>query len=76
MKSQQNQKKLKRNLKKGLRIELLIQKLLNNLPNKDYLLVLVLDLAKQVELMVIFCKENNFNSIQKKLIKERNDCIF
>jgi hypothetical protein len=70
-----NQKKLRRDLKKELRIELLILKLQKNSLSKDYLLALAQDPDNLVELMVTFYKENNYSSTQRKLIKERNDFI-
>lgn len=51
-------------------------KLMNNLVNKDYLLVSVQDLDNQVELTDIFYKEKNLNFIQRKSIKEKNDYIY
>jgi hypothetical protein len=49
-----NPKKLKRNYKKEVKIELLILKLQSNLPNKDCLLASAQDPANPAELMAIF----------------------
>lgn len=70
-----SQKKLKRNYKKDLKIELLTLKLLSNLLNKDCLHVLAQDPANAAEQMDIFYKEENSSSTQKKSIKERNDLV-
>lgn len=73
--SQLNLKKQRKDFKKEIKTELLMQRLQNNLLNKDYWPVLVQDLDKVVELMVTYLKENNFNSIQKRLTKEKNDFL-
>lgn len=73
--SQLNLKKQRKDFNKEIKTELLMQRLQSNLPNKDYWHVLVQDLDKVVELMVTYLKENNFNSIQKRLTKEKNDFI-
>jgi hypothetical protein len=52
--------------------ERLIQRLKNNLVNKDYLPVLVLDQVNVEELMDISLKENNFSSMPENLIKREN----
>ena len=68
-----NLKELLRELKKDKKIELSILKLMINSTNKDYQLVSVQDQVKQEELTDIFQKENNSNSILRKLTLERND---
>ena len=66
-------KELKIELTKDKKTELLTLKSLNNLVNKDFQLVSVQDQANLEELMDIFYKENNLNSMQRKLNQERND---
>jgi hypothetical protein len=47
----------------------------NNSVNKDFWLVLVQDQDNVEELMVIFLKENNLNSMPENLIKRENHDI-
>jgi hypothetical protein len=58
---------------KDKKTESSIQRLLNNSVNKDFSLASVQDQASQAELMVIFWKENNSNSMLRKLNQEKND---
>lgn len=71
----ENLKEPSKELNKDKKIELLIQKLLMNSPNKDYLHALVLDQANPVELMDIFLKEKNSSFMPRKSTPERNDLI-
>ena len=68
-----NRKRPRRNFKKEIKTELLIQRLQKNSLNKDYLLALAQDLDNQERLMGTSWKEKNSNFTQGKSIKERND---